>query len=285
MDKNTIPFVFFGTPEYAVETLRALEEGGYLPVLVVTAPDSPQGRGMHLTPSPVKTWAENRHIPVYTPEKITPEAVGHIAEQNPVLFVVAAYGKILPPALLDIPAHGTVNVHPSLLPKYRGPAPLEAPILNHDGETGVSIILLDKEVDHGPILAQRTLTLTGNELAHDLGIHLFKEGGSMLLLLLPDLISGTQKETEQDHTKATFTKKITKEHGLVDIEKESGTELWAKFRAYTPWPGIYFFKKHPDGTRTRIKIKTAHREGEQFVIDTIIPEGKKEMAYKDYFKE
>lgn len=285
MNTSNIPFVFFGTPTYAVETLEALREHGYTPTLIVTAPDRPQGRGLTVQPSPVALWAEAHNIPTLKPEKITPEVIADIAQISVAVFIVAAYGKILPQKLLDIPSHGTLNVHPSLLPKYRGPSPLEAPILAGDTETGVTIIALDREVDHGPILVQEKISLTGNEFAHELGTALFKKGGEILADILPEYIAGTVSTTEQDHTQATFTKKITKEHGLVDTEKEPGVELWAKFRAYTPWPGLYFFKEHTDGTQIRIKIKTAHREGEQFVVDTIIPEGKKEVSYKDYFKQ
>jgi methionyl-tRNA formyltransferase len=285
MNTNNIPFVFFGTPTYAVETLEALHVHGYTPTLIVTAPDRPQGRGLITQASPVALWAETHNIPTLKPEKITVEITEQIAQASTGVFIVAAYGKILPQKLLDIPTHGTLNVHPSLLPTYRGPSPLEAPILAGDTETGVTIIALDREVDHGPILAQEVIPLTGVEFAHELGTALFKKGGEILARILPEYIAGKITLTEQDHTRATFTKKITKEHGLVDTEKEPGTELWAKFRAYTPWPGLYFFKEHTDGTQIRIKIKTAHHEGEQFVVDTVIPEGKKEISYKDYLKK
>src|SRR5574338_358177 len=143
-------FVFFGTPQYAVETLKVLFENGFVPSLVICSPDARVGRKQILTEPPVKVFAQEHGIPVFQPNKIDDEAVQKILQSAPEYAVVAAYGKILPNKLLDAVPKGFLNVHPSLLPKYRGPAPLEAPILNGDDETGISIMLLDALVDHGP---------------------------------------------------------------------------------------------------------------------------------------
>ncbi len=279
MDIHT-PFVFFGTPEFSVSTLEALKVSGFLPSLVVTAEDKPVGRHQIMTPSPVKLWAESQNIPVLTPTKIDDEFISELKPKSLNLFIVAAYGKILPQKLLDLPKFGTLNVHPSLLPRYRGAAPLEGPILSGDQTTGITIMKIDELVDHGPILAQEIIELYGKEITPELGKALFYRGGEMLSKIIPEYIAGKITPTEQDHTQATFTKKIKKEDGLVDLGVELPSVLWQKYRAYYGWPGIYFI----DEKNKRVKITDALYEDGMFKIQKVIPEGKKEIRYEDFIR-
>ena len=278
---NEIKIIFFGTPELAVFVLEELKNGGILPSLVITTPDKPVGRGMNLTPPPTKVWAEKNFISTFQPKTLKDEsALQAIKDEGPWdLFIVAAYGKIIPKEVLDIPKHGTLNIHPSLLPKYRGPSPIESAILSGDDETGVSVILLDEEMDHGDIIQTKKLKIESMN-KEELGEKLFRTGGKMLVEIIPKWITGKIKAKEQDHSKATFTKKITKEDGLIDLSDNAETN-WHKFRAYYGWPGIYFFTKK----ETRIKITDAALENGKFVIKKVIPEGKKEIDYSQFLKK
>ncbi|GMQ94938.1 MAG: methionyl-tRNA formyltransferase [Patescibacteria group bacterium] len=266
--------VFFGTPQFAVYVLEELENIGLVPSLVVTAPDRPAGRKLTLTPPPVKVWAEKHSIPVLQPEKLDDEFRYKLQVASYKLFIVAAYGKILPKEILDIPEHGTLNVHPSLLPKYRGPSPIESAILSGDEETGIAIMLVDEEMDHGPILESRTLTI-GDQNKEELGEKLFRLGGQLLADIIPKLIDGEIKATPQDHALATYTKKIVKGDGLIDLSDDPKTN-WRKFRAYRGWPGTYFFTENG----ARVKITDAEFKDGEFIIKKVIPEGKKEVVYR-----
>ncbi|MFC1721197.1 methionyl-tRNA formyltransferase [Patescibacteria group bacterium] len=277
--KNKIDFIFFGTPQFAVFALEELEKEGLLPSLVVTAPDRPAGRGLALTKSPVKIWAEEHSIKISQPEKLNEEFIDKLKTDSYELAIVAAYGKIIPNEILDTPKHGTLNAHPSLLPKYRGPSPLEAQILAGDEEAGISIMLLDEEMDHGPILAQEKFEL-GNLNKEELGEKLFRLGGQMLANIIPNWVSGEITAHEQNHEQATYTKKIAKQDGLVDLNDDSKTN-WNKFRAYYGWPGTFFFTKRY-GKEIRVKITDAEFKNNEFVVKKVIPEGKKEINYDQF---
>ncbi len=274
-DHKKLNFVFFGTSEEATYALDALYEKGYIPSLIVTAPDRPAGRNHELKAPLAKLWAQEHTVPFLQPEKITAEVIEEIAKQHAEIFIVVGYGRILPQALIDIPKYNTLNIHTSLLPLHRGPTPIEGPILAGDRETGITIMVIDKDVDHGPIIKQEVYPLIGTETTPELTKILFTRGGELLAELLPDWIMGKITPREQDHSKATFTKKLKKEDGLVDIEKNSDKELWAKFRAYTPWPRIFFFQNGK-----RIIITDAALENGKFIIKKVIPEGKKEMSWE-----
>ena len=153
-------FIFFGTDEFSVVVLEELKKAGYTPALVVTVPDRKQGRGMKLTPSPIKVFAEKNNIPVLQPEKLDKNFVSQMLNVKCQMFVVASYGKVLPKEILDIPKHGTLNVHPSLLPFFRGPSPIHSQILENTRIVGATIMLMDEKVDHGPIAAQEILQFT-----------------------------------------------------------------------------------------------------------------------------
>ena len=233
---------------------------------------------MKLTPPPVKVWAEDNSIEYIQPEKLDSEFIEKLKIENYKLFVVAAYGKILRQEILDIPKYGTLNVHPSLLPKLRGASPIEGAVLEGEKETGVSIMILDSEMDHGPILAQEKIKLNGQEKAPELENKLAKIGGKLLAQTIPKWIKEDIKKIEQNHSLATFTKKITKDDGLIDPNGDSEIN-WRKFRAFYGWPGIYFFINGE-----RIIVKDASLENGIFKIKRVLPEGRKEVDYEIFKK-
>ena len=276
---NEVKFVFFGTDELAVKFLNGLTPAGFHPALIVTTPDKPKGRRMILTPAPVKVWAEQNNISLIQPNslrEIPPEL-----KQAWDVFVIASYGKIIPQVILDRPAHGALNIHPSLLPKYRGAAPLESAILNGDTETGVTIIKLDAEMDHGPIVAQTKISLADWQPDYEeLRDKLAEAGAKLFLAKIEDYLADKIIPTEQDHGQASYTKKIEKADG--EIKLTDGPELnYRKIRAFTPWPGTYFFADKK-GQPLRILIKKAHLEHGELKIDRVLPEGKKDISWDEF---
>ncbi len=281
MSKNSVSFVYFGTPEFSVTVLEALEARGYIPSLIVTQEDKPQGRHLLITPPEVKVWANARGIEVFQPKTLKDESVySKLSSLNSQLFIVAAYGKLIPNTILDIPTHKTLNIHPSLLPIHRGPSPIQEAILKDSG-TGVSIIRLDEAMDHGPIVAQRSADIPDwppyrYELEHTLA----KLSGELLADTIPGWIDGTISEVEQDHNEATFTKKIEKEDGHISLEDDADTNN-RKVRAYCGWPKAFAYFEKAD-ERIRAIITRSHIENGEFVIEKVIPEGKKEIAFEDF---
>lgn len=280
---SLLPFVYFGTPRFATIVLDELEAAGYTPALVVTAPDKPKGRKLLLTPSEVKVWADERQIPTLTPSRLRdPEILAAIAAVHAPLFIVAAYGKIIPKAILDLPEHGCLNVHPSLLPKFRGPSPIESALLSTESETGVSIMLLDEETDHGPIVAQEVYAaaewpMRGSVLTDALA----HAGGKLLAQVVAPWVA-THTAVAQDHSQATFTKKIVKEDGLIDLAGDA-LENYKKIRAFDEWPGAYFFTER-NGKQIRVRVTDADYSDGVLTITRVIPEGKKEMPYADFLR-
>ncbi len=278
-----VRFVFFGTPLFAAIILDELESSGYLPSLIVTAPDKPKGRKLILTKSETKIWGEAHNIPVVTPPTLKDSAiVTSLQKEQAHVFIVAAYGKLIPKTILDIPEYEVLNVHPSLLPRFRGSSPIESAILSDETVTGVTIMQLDEEMDHGPVIAQRERIINnwpprGSELTKDLA-HF---GGKLLTEIIPEWLNGL-KAFPQDHTRATFTKKISKDDGLIDINADPVLNF-KKIRAYDEWPGTYFFVTR-NGKNIRVKITDAHLELDKLIIDKVVPEGKKEMSYQDFLR-
>ncbi len=280
---------FFGTPEFAVHTLEALKEAGLSPDIIVTTPDKPAGRGMELQSSPVKKWGEENEIPVLQPDSLKDEneTVSLLKNSEWDLFIVSAYGALIPKSVLDIPHKGTLNIHPSLLPKFRGASPIENQILNDEKEVGVSIMLLDEELDHGPIVAQASVT-PDDVPAHTewplssktLTALLADIGGQLLVEVIPEWLQGDITPQEQDHSNATFTKKIEKADGEISLDGNARTN-YLKYSAYDGWPGTYFFAEQ-NGKKVRVKIVTAEYKDELFTPLRVVPEGKNEMDYKDF---
>src|SRR5258708_5610715 len=203
---------FFGTPQFAVDILNELKAAGIVPELVVTAPDKPAGRKLLITPPPVKVWAQKHNIEISQPGKLDSEFAAKLKATSYQLFIVAAYGKIIPEDVLAIPRRGALNVHPSLLPRHRGSSPIEGQILAGDGTVGVTIMLLDREMDHGPIVAQEKMPMPEPlPRGHELETILAHAGGKLLAEVIPRLITGELTARPQEHAAATYTKKITKE--------------------------------------------------------------------------
>ncbi|HYN87643.1 MAG TPA: methionyl-tRNA formyltransferase, partial [Ardenticatenaceae bacterium] len=207
--------IFMGTPDFAVPSLDALHAtGDYEIALVITQPDRPVGRGQVLQASPIKQLAERLGLPVWTPEKLRGEAaVARLRAAAPDVQVIVAYGEILRPSVLDVPPRGTLNVHASLLPKYRGAAPIAGALLAGERETGVTIMLLDPGMDTGPILSQRSTPIGPNETAGDLHERLAQLGAELLVETLPRWLAGEIEPKPQDHSQATATKMLTKDAG------------------------------------------------------------------------
>lgn len=282
MEHNkSIKIGFWGGPEYSVQTLEKLHAAGFTICFIATSLDQPKGRNLILTAPPAKTWGLAHNVPVLQPEKLKDEAFQKtLADFGCDVFVVMAYGRIMPEAILNIPKGKSINIHPSLLPKFRGPCPIESAILADEKETGVSIMLMDTEMDHGPILAQKTVVMENwPPFADKLGKKLVDEGVDLLISILPDWINGSLTPTAQNHAAATYTQKIKKEDGLIDLAQDAGNARsnYLKFKAYKRWPSAYFFKNE-----TRVKITEASYIDGKFVIEKVIPEGKSEMLYTDF---
>ena len=232
--------VFMGTPAFVVPVLDALVMDPS--VSVVTAcvpPDRPRGRGRAMEAAPVKQRATELDIPVFQPGTLrSPEAVAELRAFAPDIIVVAAYGRILPTAVLNLPRFGCLNLHPSLLPAYRGPSPVVSALLAGDDTTGVTLMLMDEGMDTGPIIAQRTRVVAPHDDADSLTAALFSDGSDLLLQNLGDWMAGAVKPHPQDDARATYTTKIERADGAVDWELPAEV-LARRRRAYAPWPGLY----------------------------------------------
>jgi len=275
-------FAFFGTPYVARDTLDILDAHGFRPALIVTSPDAPRGRGLVLTPSEVRAWADAHEVPVLTPTTIDTEAIDMIRAYECEYAIVVAYGKILPQTLIDIFPLGVLNIHYSLLPKYRGASPVEAALLHGESETGVSIQRMVYELDAGDVLAQSATAIDPTETTIDLRARLIQIGADLLAATLPDFVGGTITPTPQDHTQATRCRKIKKEDGFIVLGQDD-EQNWRKFRAYAAWPRTSF-EAERNGDRFRVGIVTAHFADGTFTPDTVKPAGKNEMKYEDFLR-
>lgn len=270
-------FVFFGTPNVAKETLALLIEHGFVPKAVVTNPDAPKGRGLALTPSPVRELATAHNLPVLTPETLDEKVQSEILTFSADYAIVVAYGKIFPEELIAAFPKGVLNVHYSLLPKYRGATPMEAALLAGDTVTGVTIQKMVRALDAGDILAQEEAPIAPNETARELRPRLITLGAELLVRTLPAFERGEITPTAQDASRATHARKFKKEDGRLDLTLP-GEENWNKYRAYADTIGTHFFTA--DGKR--VKITSAENASGIFRALTVIPEGKREMPYADF---
>lgn len=241
--------VFMGTPEFAVPALRALIDSPYQVAAVYTQPDTRAGRGQQVTMSPVKEIAIAQGIPLAQPETLkAPGVMAQLSSFNPEVIVVAAFGHILPPEILDLPKFGCLNIHPSLLPRHRGPSPVAAALLHGDEVTGVTIMLMDAGLDTGPILAQRKVSISPEDTTGSLAEKLAEVAAQLLMETLPLWFRGEIKPQPQDESQATYTRVITKKEGEIDWHL-SALQLWRQVRAFSPWPGCYTWWQ---GKRLRI---------------------------------
>ena len=237
---NAAKLLFAGTPEFALASLSALFDGGYAPSVVLTQPDRPAGRGRKVTPSPVRKFTLQHSLPVWQPTTLKdPDVVAQIAAKRPDLIVVAAYGLILPQAILDIPPKGCLNVHASLLPRWRGAAPIQQAILNGDKETGISLMQMQAGLDTGPVYATRSTPIGNDETGQELHDRLAILGGELLLTHLPEILAGTLGAEPQDEDSASYAGKIRKRDASI-MWGHSAEEISRKVRAYNPVPGANF---------------------------------------------
>ena len=320
--KDKLKIIFMGTPEFAgiiLEKLIASET--YKPSLVITRPDKPLGRKQILPPPPVKQRITNK-IKVLQPERLKdPEIITKIKEEEPDIIIVAAYGKIIPKEILDIPRFGILNVHASLLPLYRGASPISAAILNADRKTGATIMLIDEELDHGPILSQTRVSITPEDTTESLGQKMANAGADLLINIVPKWIDGAIKPQTQDHSRATYAKIIAKQDGEIKTE-HTAEHIERMARAYYPWPGIYLNYESPKESKLPtgqvrimnyesekkrlkiIKIKVVkceknlpplslsltfkkelclHTANGCLILETVQPESKKSMSGYDFY--
>jgi methionyl-tRNA formyltransferase len=233
--------VFMGTPDFAVPSLEAVLKSEDAVVGLVTQPDRPKGRGHSLIPSPVKRVAQREHIPLLQPTKMKdPEFFRVLSEWKPDIIAVAAFGRILPSAVLTLPAKGCINVHGSLLPKYRGAGPIQWAIINGEMETGITTMLMEEGMDTGALLLQETIEIRKDDTAGSLSLRLAELGGRLLVKTLEQWKAGTLVPQPQDHSRATLAPLLKKEDGLIDWTMPA-VAVVNRIRGLAPWPGAYTF--------------------------------------------
>jgi methionyl-tRNA formyltransferase len=305
-ESKKIKIVFFGTPEFAATILTGLiEESGFSVAVVFSQPDKKVGRKQKIVFSPVKQAAQSFGIKVYQPENLKDGSVAQeIKEINPDIAIVAAYGKILPKEILALPRFGCVNVHASLLPKYRGASPIQHAILAGDKETGVTLMLMNEKMDEGNILAQEKVVIEKVDTTETLERKIAERSVKMIINFAPRWIAGKGNPQKQNESEATYCRKIKKEDGKIDWSQPA-KEIFRKWRAFQPWPGIYtFFKEKNRVFRialTNISADEAAATGENsgkvveynkkigvqtgkgiVVIESVRPEGKKKMTIGEF---
>jgi len=297
--------VFLGTPEFAAAPLTAIFRAKYAILGVVTVPDRPVGRKRVLTPPAAKITAQKLGLAVYQPgNKAELKAI--LDDLRPDLCVVAAFGMILPKDVLDIPRYGFLNIHASLLPRWRGASPIQAAILAGDEKTGVTIMLINEKMDEGPILAKSEIRISNSETAEELSKKLSELGADLLIKTLPKYLKDEIRPQEQDHSKATYCRIIKKEDGLIDWSKPAG-HIEIMTRAYWPWPTAYAKFKIQNSKSKILKIikarvikQNGYKIGEVFlvenkkpavrcgedslVLETVQPEGKKPMSGEEFLR-
>ncbi len=292
----TIRLVFMGSPDFALPILNRLAEDKTVQLVgVITQPDRPAGRGRNLTPPPVKILAQALDLEVIQPQRLRePESFAKLAGWQPDMIVVAAYGQILRQNVLDLPQYGCINVHASLLPRWRGAAPIQAAIAAGDTQTGVSIMKMDIGVDNGPILAQDSLPILSGDNAEVLSARLADLGAQLLMQTLPDYLLGKRIPQIQDESLVTRAAMLKKEDGLLDFNQPAEL-LERKIRAFDPWPGAYFvwqdnllkvYRAHAWMQSGAIPAKREIIDGlpavgtsqDWLVLDEVQPAGKKIMS-------
>ncbi len=275
-----IKFAFFGSSKFSIYVLDELDNLGFKPSFIVTSPDKPQGRKLVMTPNIVKTWALQKNIFVLDPVKLDKHLIDALKKFDCDVFVVASFGRIIPQTIIDLPKHGSLNIHPSLLPKYRGPSPLPTAILEDEKSTGISIMKMDEQMDHGPLVASKEIQIDEWPTYEAFEEKMACEGAKLLAHILPRWIQGEMKAKEQEHSKATYTKKITKEDALIDLSSDPYSNF-RKIQAYHEWPKACFTIQR-DGQPMRIKITQASFQNGNLIIQKVIPEGGREMKYEDF---
>ena len=295
----SVRIVFMGSPEFAVPSLRRLAEN-YPVVGVITQPDRPAGRGRQPTPPPVKVLAQELGIEVIQPERLKePEAQDKLRDWAPDLIVVTAFGQILRKSVLELPRYGCVNVHASLLPRWRGAAPINAAILHGDAEAGATIMVMDPGIDTGPMLAQRRMAILPEDTTLSLGTRLAEDGADLLIETLPGYLSGAITPQPQGDEGSTYAPMLAKEDGRLDFNQPADA-LERRVRAFTPWPGTFFdWQGQPLKVHQTQIVEGESQPGMRMVIDgmpavgtsagclvltEVQPAGKKPMSGKDFLR-
>lgn len=302
-----IKIAYLGTPELSAVVLEDLITDGFTISALFCSPDKEKGRGKKVASCPTKTVAEKYNIPVFQPKDKT-ELTDQLKKLKPDLAIVFAYGMIIPKEAFDAPKYKTINIHPSLLPKYRGPSPIAFPILNGDQETGVSIIKIAEKMDAGPVISQNKINIETTDTAKTLGDKLVKLGSKILIDIIPEWISDDMEEIEQDDSQATYTRLLTKDDGHIDWSK-SAVEIERQIRAFTPWPGSFTnWEKNKDkkislkiaqakiNDQKNIRLKTGETflngDGKFYIqtkddvlrIEKLQLEGKKEVTSEEFLR-
>lgn len=301
---NKIRTILMGTAGFAESIFRKtypVLKDRFEIVAVITASDKPVGRKQVLSPSPIKKWALENNLPILQPDKIRkPEWIKRIQELTPELIILCAYGQIVPKEILDIPKFGALNIHPSLLPQHRGASPIQAAILNNDKETGVTIILMDEQMDHGPILGNSKSQILNPKITFkELSDKLADVSADLLIRTLPDYVDGKIKAHSQDHSKASFCKIIKKQDGKIDWNK-SAEKIEKQIRAFHSWPTAYTFWNNKQLKLLEVDILKENKNkkpGEAFaenkelcvqtgngilILKQVQLEGKKPMPSRDF---
>ena len=295
--------MFMGTPDFAVASLRALVESGAGEITVITQPDKPKGRKMILTPPEVKVYAESVGLPVYQPKTLRDEEFdAFLHEKDPEIIIVAAYGKILPKTVIDYPKYGCINVHGSLLPKYRGAAPVQRCLINGESETGNTIMYMDEGLDTGDMIARSIVPIEIDDNAETLFNKMALDGASLLLSTLPSIIDGSCQRKKQNDADATYAQKVGKEDCLIDFSM-TAKELHDRVRGLSPYLYAYAMRGETmlKLVRTALTDKKTEKEegtllsdgkklfvacggGTLLEIIEVLPAGKKQMKSTDYLR-
>lgn len=310
---SNLRIVFMGTSNFALPALESLIKNKWTVLLVITEPDKPAGRGRIIMSPPVKKFAQKYKISLAQPQRISALS-SQLSALKPDLIIVAGYGQILPKEILEIPKYGCLNIHPSLLPKYRGPSPIPSAILAGEKETGISIIKITPRMDGGPILAQKEIEIKTNDTAETLSRKLSQLGTKILLDMIPKWLKGQIKLRWQDEKKASYTKILRKKEGKINWNR-SAEQIERALRAYFPWPGSFTYWRQEtrdkrQGVKKLIKIKKAkilhpkigcasnsipgyvfltadkklavNCQPGSLLIERLQPEGKKEMSSQEF---
>ncbi len=263
-------FSFFGTDEFAVVVLETLQQQNWRPVEIITTPDRRRGRGLKLVSPPIKIWAETQNIPCRQPLNLRAEKF------SGEIFLVASYGRLIPEIILRQPPGGVLNIHPSLLPRWRGASPIQSAILAGDKETGVSLMQLDVELDHGPIIVQQS-TPVENKTYLELRDELAKMGARLFIEHSPSWLSGNRPARPQDHNSATYAPKLFKTDGEINLNDEP-QKIWRQFRALNPWPGTYFF----DESGKRVIVRQMRLVDGKIVLEIVQPANRQPISYQKF---
>lgn len=251
-DAKKMKIVFMGTSSFASVILEGLLREKYNVISVYTKPDAKSGRKQEISSSAVKKTAEKAELKIFCPEKLNEDTAIDIKSSDPDLIIVVAYGKILPSQILDIPKFGAINVHASLLPKFRGPSPIQNALLCGEKETGITIMLMDEGIDTGEIISQEKLAIGDDELLPELSGRLSKLGLDMMLQTIPQLVEKKITPLKQDNSSSTICQLIEKNDGKINWSEEA-QEIYNRYRAFQPWPGIYSFLEK-NGRYLRLKF-------------------------------